>query len=458
MVGVNRAILDKGKKESYYKGSKKKSILLGIENLLQEDNMKKKIVAYLMCMMCVLGTGCDFAEKPATPNQTIITAQPEDKTKENEEEKTEGKMITDPTEIEAMAGTIVQKMTLEEKIGQMFVVNLEQLDNTKGSYYEFRQFTDDMKDKLEEYKVGGVILFARNIESIPQTKLLIEQLQNNATAPLFISVDEEGGEVARIGNNSNMRTTKFPTMEQVGAMEDLDYAYNMGATIGQEIKELGFNLNFAPCADVKTNEYNTEIGSRAFGSDPKLVSKMVKQVVYGMQDQGISATLKHFPGHGSASGDSHVAPVNIDTDLLGLRTTEFLPFSEGINAGADFVMVSHISISKVTENTVPACMSKLVLQNMLRQELKFDGVIITDAMDMGAITRKYKPDVAAVNCVKAGVDIVLMSTDLEKAYAGVYDAVKEGKISEEQIDESVKRIVKVKIKRGIILSDTNLLD
>ena len=416
--------------------------------------MKKKIMAYLLCMLCMFGCGCDFAEKqPENPVATTVeTEEPA------LEEKEEGKIVTDLTEIEAMAGTIVQNMTLEEKIGQMFVVNLEQLDNSKGSYYEFRECTDEMKANLNKYSIGGVILFARNIESISQTKTLIGELQENTRAPLFVSVDEEGGAVARIGNNSNMRTTKFPTMEEVGAMGDETYAYNMGATIGREIKELGFNLNFAPCADVKTNAYNTEIGNRAFGSDAKLVSKMVKQVVKGIQDQGISATLKHFPGHGSASGDSHVTPVNIDTDLLGLRTTEFVPFAAGIDSGVDFVMVSHISVSKVTENTVPACMSRLVLQNMLRQELKFDGVIITDAMDMGAITRKYKPDVAAVNCVKAGVDIVLMSTDLEQAYKGVYDAVKQGKISEEQIDESVKRIMKVKIKRGIILSNTELLN
>lgn len=232
----------------------------------------------------------------------------------------------------------------------------------------------------------------------------------------------------------------------------------MGKTIASEIKELGFNLDFAPVADVKTNEYNTEIGNRAFGSDAKLVSKFVKQVVKGIQGQGISATLKHFPGHGSTTGDSHNTPVNADTDLLSLRSREFKPFKAGIDAGADFVMVSHISISKVTENTVPASMSTVVIQNMLREELNFKGVVITDGMDMGAVTEKYDADEAAVNCIKAGVDIVLMSTDVKDAYNAVKKAVENGEIEEKSIDESVQRILEVKIKRGIILSNTDLLE
>ena len=368
-----------------------------------------------------------------------------------------GEVVTDPTEIKAMAGTIVTNMTLEEKIGQLFIVNLEQLDREKGDYYEFRSFTDTMDETLQKYPAGGIILFARNIESISQTKQLINNAQQATKVPLFISVDEEGGDVSRIGNNSNMRTTQFPTMEEVGKMNDENYAYNMGATIGSEIKELGFNLDYAPVADVKTNENNTEIGNRSFGSDAKLVSKMVTQVVKGIQDQGISATLKHFPGHGSTTGDSHTTAVNADTDLLGLRSTEFKPFKAGIEAGVDFVMISHISISKVTESTVPASMSKLVVNNMLRQELEFDGIVITDAMDMGAITKKYEPGEAAVNCIKAGVDIILMSPDYEEAYQAVYDAVKAGEIKESQITESVQRIMEVKIKLGIILSDTDLL-
>lgn len=404
------------------------------------------ILCIILCLS-VLG-GCSRSE-----NKVQETNVPVTKTKTPKK----GEVVTDSTEIIAMAGSIVEKMTLEEKIGQMFIVNLEQLDKSEGNYYEFRQFTKNMADTLEKYPVGGIILFARNIESIDQTKTLIADAQKNTKVPLFVSVDEEGGSVARIGNNSNMHTTSFPPMEEIGSMNDEDYVYNMGVTIGKEIKELGFNLDFAPVADVKTNEYNTEIGDRAFGSDAKLVSNMVRQVVNGIQDQNVSATLKHFPGHGSVSGDSHTNPVNADTDLLGLRSTEFKPFQAGIDAGVDFVMISHISISKVTENTVPAIMSKLVIQNMLRQELEFSGIIITDAMDMGAITKKYKPGDAAVKAIQAGIDIVLMTPDLDEAYQAVYDAVESGEITEKQITASVQRIMETKIRRGIILSNTDLL-
>lgn len=411
--------------------------------------MRKKIAFVLCILLCTLSMGCS---KGTDPQQTDLSTSIE-----QTETPDGGKIVTDQTEVQAMAGAIVENMSLEEKIGQMFIVNLEQLDNSHGNYYEFRKFTDKMENTLKKYYIGGVILFARNIENIDQTKNMITELQNHASIPLFVSVDEEGGDVARVGNNSNMRTTTFPPMEEVGKNEDEKYAYNMGKTIASEIKELGFNLDFAPVADVKTNEYNTEIGNRAFGSDAKLVSKFVKQVVKGIQGQGISATLKHFPGHGSTNGDSHKTPVNADTDLLSLRSREFKPFKAGIEEGADFVMVSHISISKVTENTVPASMSNVVMQNMLRDELKFKGIIITDGMDMGAITEKYDADEAAVNCIKAGADIVLMSTDVEAAYDAVKQAVEKGEIDEKSIDESVQRILEVKIKRGIILSNTDLL-
>ena len=424
-----------------------------------QEKIKRKLQLLLCCLLIgalCLCIGCG-KEDDATKATEKVKATEID-TPEETEESDQGSIVTDSEEIDAMAATVVKNMTLEEKVGQMFVVNLEQLDDSKGGCFEFRKFNDAMKESMDAYKIGGVILFARNIESVDQTKQLISDLQENAQIPLFVSVDEEGGDVARVGNNTNMRTTTFPPMEEVGKMDDEKYAYNMGVTIASDIKNLGFNLDFAPVADVKTNEHNTEIGNRAFGSDPDLVSRMVEQVVNGMQSQGISATLKHFPGHGSVSGDTHDTAVNVDTDLITLRSTEFKPFEAGIQAGADFVMVSHISISKVTEDTVPACMSKLVIQTMLRDELDFDGVVVTDALDMGAITEEYEPEEAAINCVKAGVDVLLMSTDVKASYDAVLEAVEEGIIEESQIDDSVRRIMKVKIKRGIIRSNTELLD
>ncbi len=359
--------------------------------------------------------------------------------------------------IDGMAKDILDGMTLREKVGQLFIVNLELLDGSQGNYYEHQQFTEEMAKSLNRYKPGGVIFFSRNIENRDQTKKLILDLQENTGIPLFISVDEEGGSVARIANNPNMQTTRFPTMEAIGEAEDEDYVYDMGATIGTEIKELGFNLNFAPVADVKTNSFNTEIGDRSFGDDPKLVAVFTKQMVKGLQDQNISATLKHFPGHGDAEEDSHQGPVNVESDLNRLRSVEFHPFSAGIKAGADCVMVTHLSVSRVTGTVEPACMSSLIIEQILRSEMGFDGIAVTDAMDMGAITDVYTPGEAAVNAIRAGMDVVLMPVDLDEAYNAVLEAVHSGDISESQIDESVLRVIRTKVKRGVIGTDTDLI-
>ena len=384
-------------------------------------------------------------------------SETEDQEKNEEQTNPNSYIVTNEAAIMGMAADILENMTLEEKIGQLFMVNLELLDNSEGDYYNHQKLTKEMKKALKKYHVGGVIFFARNISTTKQTKTLIEKLQANSKVPLFISVDEEGGEVARIANNDNMRTTKFPTMEEVGQMADKEYAYNMGETIGKEIKELGFNLNFAPVADVRTNELNTEIGNRSFGSDERLVSEMVVEVVKGLQNQGVSATLKHFPGHGDASKDSHEGAVDVENDINRLRKVELVPFKAGIKAGADLIMVSHISVSRITGTTEPASLSSLVMKDMLRTEMGFNGVIITDAMNMKAITDYCDVKEAAVNCILSGADICLMPQDLPIAYDAVLEAVENGILTEKRINDSVTRILELKIKRGLILSDTDLI-
>ena len=429
----------------------------------------KKIRYFAMILIAAaLLAGCQKAapaDNDMEPKDTpAITAEPAPEPTQKptavpteEPAPAPGEIVTDHAAISGMAQEILDGMTLEQKIGQMFILNFEQLDNSQGNYYEFRSISDGMKANLDTYGVGGVVFFARNIETREQTALFIEELDKASHVPLFFSVDEEGGDVARIANNDNMQTTKFPSMEEVGKMDDEEYAYNMGTTIGSEIKELGFNLDFAPVADVRTNESNTEIGNRSFGDNAKLVARMVKQVVKGLQDQGISATLKHFPGHGDAKEDSHKGAVNIDNDLNRLRTVDFVPFKAGIKAGVDFIMVSHISISRVTENTVPASMSPLVMETMLREEMGFNGIVITDAMNMKSITDDYQSGEAAVLSIQAGADMLLMPYDFIEAYNAVMDAVSEGTIEEARIDRSVRLILEKKIERGLILSDTDLI-
>ncbi len=351
--------------------------------------------------------------------------------------------------VEAAAG-YMKNMTVEEKAGQLFIVNLELLDQKNGNYYEWRRFTKRMKKSLDKYHIGGVILFSRNIAGRKQTEKLVTRLQENSSIPLFISVDEEGGDVARIANNKKMGTTVFQTMEEIGRTKDASYVYNMGETIGSEISSLGFNVDFAPVADVKTSELNLEIGTRSFGGEPDKVAEFTSAFVKGIQKQNVSATLKHFPGQGSSSGDTHIESVNIDSSIASLRKNDFVPFEAGIAAGADFVMVSHISVSKVTETAQPASMSNLVMDTILRDELGFQGVIITDAMDMASITDNYTSAEAAYVAVSGGADIVLMPLDLEMAYNEIINRINNGSISKERLDASVLRILTVKFMRGIM--------
>lgn len=346
-------------------------------------------------------------------------------------------------------------MTDEEKVGQLFTVNLEQIDDTKGEYYEHKKITKTMKENLQKYPVGGVILFSRNIWNRKQTKKLIRKLQKNAAMPMFISVDEEGGDVARIGNNKKMKTDTFPTMEEIGQTQDADYVYYMASTIGSQIGELGFNVDFAPVADVKTSEMNSEIGTRSFGDDPKKVAEFVSAYVKGLESQNICSTLKHFPGQGSSSGDTHQGSVDIDSSISKLRKIDFVPFVSGIEAGADFVMVSHISVSRVTETSEPASVSKLIMTTILREELDYSGLIVTDAFDMACITDKYSAAEAAVKSFNAGADIILMPQDLPEAYDAILSKVKSGKITEKRLNDTVQRILKLKFQKGIMtLEDT----
>lgn len=404
------------------------------------------IVTKMLCLLLAIQlTGCGILGEKKQDYKRY-TPKPEESPVASE------LPLVNLTEEEAaeMARQYMESLTVEEKVGQLFVVNLEQLDLHKGSYYEFKKCTKRMKEALERYHVGGVILFSRNIAKPKQTVKLIADLQESSNIPLFVAVDEEGGDVARIASNKKMKTTAFPTAEEIGQTEDGEYVYEMGRTIAREIRSLGFNVDFAPVADVKTSELNTEIGNRSFGDDQDKVAELVSAFVQGCQERNVSATLKHFPGQGSSTGDTHQESVDIDSSISKLRKYDFVPFQAGIKAGADFVMVSHISVSRVTETTEPASMSELVMQTILREELDFRGIIITDALDMSSITDNYTPAEAAYSAFKSGADIILMPTDLEQAYQEVLARVQDGSVEASRLDESVLRILTVKFRRGVL--------
>ncbi|MDE6319132.1 MAG: beta-N-acetylhexosaminidase, partial [Lachnospiraceae bacterium] len=224
---------------------------------------------------------------------------------------------------------------------------------------------------------------------------------------------------------------------------DTAKAREAGTAIGAYLKEIGFNVDFAPVADVSSGE-DSILRDRAFGTDPQLVKEMVSNAVGGIEDNGISACLKHFPGVGSTTEDTHDGRVEITKSLEEMRASDFVPFQAGIEAGVDFVMVSHATAPALDDNNVPSSLSRKVITDTLRGELGFQGVIITDALDMTAITDYYTPEEAAVMAIEAGADMLLMPEDFEKAYGAVLAAVQEGKITEERIDESLERIYRVK--------------
>lgn len=436
--------------------------------------MKKKIILGLVLLFTVIMTcSCFENDKIDRTTQQMTTA--EEKTTQTAEKETteantaqneDGSIIvdknTDPSTLDTsildeMSTKILRSLSLEEKIGQMFIANIELLDPASPKSYQYQDVTEMMQKSMDSYKPGGLIFFSRNIKTRKQTKKFIRNLQDVSGIPLFISVDEEGGEISRIANNDKMGTTKFPNMAEIGATGDAKNAFSVGDTIGKEMKQLGFNLDFAPVADINTNPDSPEIGDRSFGSDVKLVSKMVPEVVKGLQGQGVSSALKHFPGHGDASSDTHKGYANITQSIKRLRAVEFKPFQAGIRAGADFVMVSHLAINNVTGDDEPASMSRLMITDILRNELGYKNIVITDALNMKAITSVYTPGEAATTAVKAGADMLLMPNNLDEAYEALQTAVLDGDIDESRIDESVSRILQTKIKRGIIPLDSPLL-
>ena len=340
---------------------------------------------------------------------------------------------------------ILDGMTLDEKIGQLFIVSLNQDEQGNA----ILAVNDSIKSIMKKYKPGGIMLFAENIKTITQTSALIQDMQEESRIPLFVAVDEEGGLVSRITKSSEMHATVFPNNAVIGKQGDPALAEQVAKAIASEISSLGFNMNFAPVADVNTNPNNTVIGVRAYGSNADLVGKMVSAAVTGIQTKPVSAVLKHFPGHGDTENDSHYGTAVVNHTKERLLNTELLPFIEGINAGADAVMTAHILTPEIPGDNLPATLKPEILTGILRNELRFGGLIITDALNMGAITNHYTSAEAAVKAIFAGADVLLMPKDLEAAFSGIKKAHQDGVISTERINESVRRITETKHKRGL---------
>ncbi len=337
-------------------------------------------------------------------------------------------------------------MDLKQKVAQMFMVTPEALTG----YSKVTAAGEVTKQCFIRYPVGGVIYMAGNLIDTEQTRIMLSNMQDYSVEylgfPVFLGVDEEGGTVARIAGNRAFGVEDVGNISEIGASGNCDLAYQAGSTIGAYLSALGFNLDFAPVADVWSNKKNTVVKYRSPGSDPELVRDMVIAQIEGFKEQGILCAIKHFPGHGSTSEDSHNGAAVVERTLQELFECDLIPFKGAVQAGVPFVMVGHLSLPKVVEDDVPAVFSKEIITDILRGELGFCGIVITDALDMGAVTDYYSSAQAAVMAVAAGADMLLMPEDFVAAYEGVLNAVQRGELTQERIDESVRRILKVKLE------------
>lgn len=359
-------------------------------------------------------------------------------------ESVEEEIETEEDILGDMAVSFYSEMPIEDKVAGLFMVTPESLTGVTTA----TQAGEGTQEALKQYAVGGLIYFGQNIVDKEQITKMLSNTASMINYPIFLAVDEEGGDVSRVAN-SNVEVTKVDDMATIGAGGDPSQAFTAGETIGSYLKEIGFNVDFAPVADVTPEGVEGALGNRSFGSDPQAVGEMVSNVVRGIEGTDVSACLKHFPGLGSTSEDTHEGRVEITKTMEELRAEDFVPFSAGIEAGVNFVMVSHATAPAIDDGGVPSSLSKKVITDTLRGELGFEGVVITDALDMSAITEYYTSEEAAVMALEAGADMLLMPEDFEAAYNAVLAAVQDGTISEERIDESLDRIYRVKCAESL---------
>ena len=330
----------------------------------------------------------------------------------------------------------INNMSIEEKIGQMLIV-------TDSSTIA----DEDLLKKLETIKPGGFILFSDNIESYEQTTKLIEDINSTADIPMFISIDQEGGRVARIKKLSDTEVTIIPSMYKLGLTKDEELAYEVGKVVGEELRALNINMDFAPVLDIYSNPENTVIGDRAFGSTAELVSNMALSFSQGLESTGVISVYKHFPGHGDTYEDSHNTLPIITKTKEELMELELIPFKDAIEIGADVIMVGHLAVPSITGNSTPASLSKEVITELLKKELGFNGIVITDALNMGALTEQYTEEEIYINAINAGIDILLMPEFDNETIEIILKGVEEGIIKVEEINDSVEKILELKYNK-----------
>ena len=403
-------------------------------------NRKLKIcaaaLAVLMALLCACGK-TESAENAVPESFSPKAAAAEDHARED---------------CDAYCSYALAGMTLREKVGQMFIIRPDQLvtsippastHTSKGS--KVKSMSSEMLEVLKDYPAGGFIIFDKNIESRTQIMKFTAQMREVSKYLPFVAIDEEGGKVTRLAGSTDkgIYVKTYRSMGAIGKTGDPANALEAGQTIGKYLKEYGFNLDFAPVADINTNPRNVIIGDRAFGSDPELAAKMVCAFIDGLHESNVLSSVKHFPGHGDTTADTHYGMVAVKKTWEQLKEAELIPFSASFGT-TDFVMIAHINLPNATSDGRPASLSKELITDKLRGELGYKGLVTTDSLAMEAITDQYSQEESAVLAVEAGVDVLLMPFDYTTSFDAIVAAVESGRIPESRIDDSVLRILRAK--------------
>lgn len=386
--------------------------------------MDKKlfVLSVLIILIVLIMPGC-------TNKKQIIE-------KDNSIEKTEENKINN----------MIKDMTLEEKIGQLLMP-----DFRKWKGKRVTAINHEIASIIKDYHIGGVILFEENFEGRNQTKQLIQSFQSMAKIPLMFAVDQEGGLITRIPF-----FPKMPGNMALGATGNSEIARKVGLAIGSELNRLGIHINFGPVLDINNNPDNPVIGVRSFGDNIENVTKMGLAYMTGLNEAGVAAVGKHFPGHGDVNLDSHYILPSSTKTLIQLSELELIPFQATIDNGIQGIMTAHITFSQIDLETaksikdglpieIPATLSYEIMNDLLREKMGFKGLLFTDAMNMSAVSNHFKSVDSAIRAINAGADVLLMPINLKLVYEGLIEAVKSGKISENRINESVSRILKLKM-------------
>lgn len=429
------------------------------DNITQEERRKKRqkdtrnamiffavtvvfLVAAIVGAVVFVSRFIPEKDEPPQESETVLPTEQEGTEDILPSEAADPAPETDPATEQAR--TFVSGMSLEQKVAQLFIITPDALTGVTNTTLA----GDATKASYMEHPVGGIIYQSGNLTGREQTKTMLTNMMTyswEATGlPVFLGVDEEGGTVSRIASNMEYGIADVGDMSDIGATGDPQNAYTVGGEIGGYLSELGFNMDFAPVADVLTNPDNQVVRYRSFGSDSETVKNMALSELQGLKEHGVYGVSKHFPGHGATAEDSHDGAASTGKSLDELRAAELVPFQAAVDAGAEFIMVGHISVPGITGNEVPSSLSAYMVNEVLRSQMGYRGIVITDAMNMGAITSGYHSSDAAVTAILAGVDMILMPENFAEAYDGVINAVNNGLITQERIDESVVRIVRLK--------------